>query len=95
METWDNDDHERPIETFPGYLGHTMDNDFFPGTELEPLENIDFTKYNELVDEHGGERRLNIALPSGKTTILFRRSGRAYDSIVEVLGPVANRKGLL
>jgi hypothetical protein len=81
METWDNDDHETPIETYPGYLGHTMDHDFFPGTELEPLENIDLTKYNELVDEHGGERQLNIALPSGKTTILFN----AYDSIAHIL----------
>lgn len=50
MEIWDNDDYERPIETYPGYLGHTMDHDFFCGTELEPLENIDLTKYNELVD---------------------------------------------
>jgi hypothetical protein len=81
METWDNDDHERPIETFPGYLGHIMDSDFFPGTELEPLEDIDLRKYNELVDEHGGERRLNIALPSGEITILFH----AYDSIVKIL----------
>jgi hypothetical protein len=40
METWDNDDHETPIEEYPGYLGHTMDYDFFPGTELEPLEDI-------------------------------------------------------
>jgi hypothetical protein len=81
METWDNDDHETPIEEFPGYLGHTMDYDFFPGTELESLENIDLKKYGELVDEHGGERRLNIDLRSGKSTILFH----AYDSIVDIL----------
>jgi len=85
MKTWDNDDHETPIEAFPGYLGHTMDYDFFPGTELEPLENIDLTKYNELVDEHGGERRLNITLPSDKTTILFH----AYDSIAHILDPTS------
>ena len=81
METWDNDDNETPIEAYPGYLGHTMDYDFFPDTELKPLKNIDLRKYSELVDEHGGERRLNIALPSGKTTILFH----AYDSIVKIL----------
>jgi hypothetical protein len=38
-------------------------------------------KYSELVDEHGGERRLNIALPSGKITILFH----VHDSIAHIL----------
>jgi hypothetical protein len=58
-----------------------MDYDFFPGTELKPLKNINLRKYGELVDEHGGERRLNIDLRSGKIAILYH----AYDSIVEIL----------
>ena len=58
-----------------------MDYDFFPGTELKPLKNINLRKYGELVDEHGGERGLNIDLRSGKITILYR----AYDSIVKIL----------
>src|SRR6516165_9411185 len=58
-----------------------MDYDFFPGTELKPLKNINLRKYGELVDENGGERRLNIDLRSGKIAILYH----AYDSIVEIL----------
>jgi hypothetical protein len=30
MEEFDSDDHERPIETYPGFIGMTIDYDFFP-----------------------------------------------------------------
>jgi hypothetical protein len=81
MIIWDNDDYETPIEDYPGYRGLTYDGTFLAETALQPLTTIDLTKYSELVDEHGGERRLNVALPSGEVSILFR----AYDSIAEIL----------
>jgi hypothetical protein len=81
MEIWDNEDRERPIETYPGYLGLTWDGDFLAGAELEPLKNIDLTKYSELVDEHGGERELNVKLSSGDIKIAFN----AYDDVAHIL----------
>jgi hypothetical protein len=91
MEIWDNDDYETPIEEYTGYLGLTFDGTFSAETPLQPLTSIDLRKYSELVDEHGGERRLNIALPSGKIAILFR----AYDSIAHILDQLPTVKGYL
>ena len=64
-----------------GYLGYSYDGDFHAESELSPLLDFDFRKYNELVDECGGERRLNVILPSGPITILFN----AYDDIANIL----------
>jgi hypothetical protein len=41
MEIWDNDDQERPIETYPGYLGLTYDGYFDAQFELKPLQYFD------------------------------------------------------
>jgi hypothetical protein len=81
VELWDNDDRETPMEDYPGYLGYSYDGDFHAETELAPLSDFDFRKYSELVDECGGERRLNVVLPSGPITILFN----AYDDIANIL----------
>ena len=82
MEPWDNDDYERPIETYEGYLGHWFDGSLFAEPELAPLAKFDFDKYTELVEECcDGERQLSIALPSGPITISYS----AYDGIVEIL----------
>jgi hypothetical protein len=50
-------------------------------SELAPLLDFDFLTYSELVDDRGGERRLNVVLPSGPITILFN----AYDGIADIL----------
>jgi hypothetical protein len=81
MEIWDNDDRERPIETYPGYLGLTWDGDFHAQPELKPLHDFDLMQYSELVDDLGGERQLDIVLPSGPMAILFS----AYDGIASLL----------
>jgi hypothetical protein len=81
MEIWENDDYETPVEQYPGYLGVAWEGTLLAGTELQPLTSLDLRRYSELVDERGGERQLNIDLPSSKLTILFR----AYDSIADIL----------
>ena len=81
MELWDNDDQERPIETYPGYLGLTCDGYFDAQFELKPLQDFDFLKYSELVDEHDGERQLIIPSPAGPMIIVFN----AYDEIASLL----------
>ena len=40
MELWENDDYERPIETYPGYLGLAHDGTVMLGSELEPLRDL-------------------------------------------------------
>jgi hypothetical protein len=81
MEVWDNDDYERPIESYPGYLGHFYDGTFSPGLELKPLDDFDFRKYSGIVDENGGVRRLSLVLNFGTVPILFN----AYDDIGHTL----------
>jgi hypothetical protein len=74
----EDDALRQPIETYPGYLGHCMDNDFFLGPELKPLLAFDFQKYGELVD---GERQLGFVVPSGKVSLSFTEG----DDIVGIL----------
>jgi hypothetical protein len=81
MEIWDNEDRETPIEEYSGYLGLTWDGTFLTQPELRPLQDFDFRKYSELADDHGGERRLDVHLPSGPITILFN----PYDDIAHIL----------
>jgi hypothetical protein len=81
MEVWKNDDYERPIETYPGYLGLTYDGDFLAQPELLPLKEFDLRTYSELVDEHGGTRQVKLRLPTGPITIQFN----AYDDISNIL----------
>jgi hypothetical protein len=81
MEIWDNDDYERPIESYPGYLGLFYDGTFSSGPELKPLDDFDFQKYSEIVDENGGARRLSLVLDCGTVPILFN----AYDNIGHTL----------
>ena len=91
MEIWDTDDYERPIETYPGYLGLTYDGTFLTEPELQPLQGFEFGKYSELVDSLGGERRLGVHLASGPTTILFN----AYNDIAQILDQLPTVKVLL
>jgi hypothetical protein len=84
MELWDNYDRETPFEEYPGYLGYSWDGDFHAQSELAPLSNFDLLKYSELVDDRGGERQLNVVLPSGPITISFN----AYDSMANILDQV-------
>jgi len=56
MEEFDSDNHERPIETYPGFIGMTMDYDFFPERQLRCLSNINWNRYTALrewvLDDH-------------------------------------------
>lgn len=81
MELWSDDDYETPIESYLGYLGLYFDGSFSAETELKPLQNFDFRKYGELVEEHGGPRQLEVHVASGPIKITVR----AYDGIVELL----------
>jgi hypothetical protein len=81
MHLWENEDRETPIENYPGYLGLTWDGTFLAQIELRPLQDFDIMKYSDLVDEHGGERRLDVSLPSGPIKISFN----AYDDIAHIL----------
>jgi hypothetical protein len=81
MELWQNDDYEKPIEEYPGYLGLTWDGDFLAGEDLQALEGFELQRYSELVDQHRGPRHLKLTLPTGSTSIAFN----AYDDIAHIL----------
>ncbi len=81
MEIWENDDDERPIETYPGYLASVWDGTFVSEPILKPLEGFDFRKYSELVDDDGGQRQLSVALDWRIVPILFT----AYDDVARTL----------
>lgn len=49
--------------------------------EASTRKGFDFRKYGELVEEHGGERQLRIALASGTIAIVVS----AYDDVVHFL----------
>jgi hypothetical protein len=81
MEIWDNDDCERPLESYPGYLGVLYDGSFICEPELAILRSFDFREYSELVDQHGGKRLLKVPLPSGVATVEFE----SYDDLARIL----------
>jgi len=91
MERWTHDDYETPIESYLGYLGLYFDGSFSAETPLQSLSDFDFWKYGELIDDHGGERRLSI--PIGSRTVEI--TVYADDGIVGVLDQLPTVKVLI
>jgi hypothetical protein len=86
MQQFESDDYERPIASYPGYLGCQFEGSFMPERELEPLARFDFKHYCKLVDERG-ERSLQVVLPSGKVNIAFDGGG-GFPAILDQLPTV-------
>jgi hypothetical protein len=59
--------------------------------EASTRKGFDFRKYGELVEEHGGERQLRIALASGTIAIVVS----AYDDVVHFLDQLPTLKSIL
>jgi len=78
MEIWPNDDHETPIEYYPGYLGHTYDRDIWFGPRLSIFSEFDWWGYLGLVDDvvcgSGEKHKLIVELRSGPIEINFDAS---------------------
>ena len=79
MQKNDNDDYETPIEEWPGYLGHTWDQELFAGPELRELAQFDWDAYRELAPTDVREIALDLA--SGRKVIKFD----VYSDIAELL----------
>jgi hypothetical protein len=81
METWQSDDYERPLETYPGYIGLYFDGTFDPEPALQPLKDFDFTAYGRLIWKHerGRGHRLNVQLPTGPLTLLINEGDHLPD----------------
>ena len=69
MKLFECEDHDRPIESYPGYLGHWFDGSLVCASELARLERTDIDEYLRLVDEVGETRCLKLALPAGPLAI--------------------------
>ena len=65
MDTFESDDEDRPIESYPGYIGMTMDHDFFPGDELSDLSEIDWNSYLRLLEFAADDHALTVAFKTG------------------------------
>ena len=81
MKDWDKD-YETPLGEYPGCIGYIWDREFYPGSEINLLEDFDWSAYRELAGDHGGnDRRLSVILPTGLLTIEFG----AYADIAEIM----------
>jgi hypothetical protein len=81
MKDWDKD-YETPLGEYPGCIGYTWDGEFYPFSEINLLEDFDWSAYRELAGHRGGDdRRLSVILPTGPLTIEFG----VYADIAEIM----------
>ena len=82
MEIWESDDYERPIETYPGYLGYYFDGSLELEPELQRLATIYLNGYDQNFVENS--RKISLSLKSGNIKISFEGSGYE-DDFIEIL----------
>jgi hypothetical protein len=88
MEEFDSDDHERLIETYPGFIGMTVDNDFFPERQLRCLSNINWNRYSDLREWVPDDHTIEVVFRRG-----LRQIRSTYeDSIAWLLDQVPSIK---
>jgi hypothetical protein len=90
MEELDSDDHETPIEDYPGFIGMTMDYDFLPKEQLRWLNNINWHRYTNLREWAPDDHTIEVVFRKGPRRI---RSS-LNDSVVELLDQVPRVKVL-
>lgn len=52
--------HDTPIESYPGYIGHTWDGEGHLGPELSPLESVNWRDYFDLLDEQDSNGQIFV-----------------------------------
>ena len=90
MEELDSDDHETPIENYPGFIGMTMDYDFLPQEQLRCLNNINWHRYTDLREWAQNDHTVEVVFRKGPRRI---RSPLGYP-VVELLDQVPSVKVL-
>ncbi|MBX9777120.1 MAG: hypothetical protein K2Y71_22300 [Xanthobacteraceae bacterium] len=74
MEEFDPEDDERPIESYPGFIGVTLDDEFFPEKELECLKSLNWERYTNLLEWAPDDHTIEVEFRKG-----LRRINRTYD----------------
>ncbi|MBQ0824262.1 hypothetical protein KBI52_29110 [Microvirga sp. HBU67558] len=69
MDAFEFEDDDRPIETYPDYIGMAMDYELRLGQELVRLEGFDWKTYQELLEWAAPSHCIGISCSSGKQTI--------------------------
>jgi hypothetical protein len=89
MEEFDSDDDERPIESYPGFIGMTMDYDFFPEKQLDCLRNLNWNRYADLLEWVPDDHTIEVAFRKGLRHIKYTP---VYSSIHMLLDQVPSVK---
>ena len=71
---FDPEDDERPIESYPGFIGMTSDEEFFPEKELECLMSLNWERYTDLLEWAPDDHTIGVVFRKG-----LRRIKRTYD----------------
>ena len=80
MEEFDSDDNERPIESYPGFIGQMIDYDFYPERQLRCLSNINWDRYTDLREWVPDDHTIEVAFRRGP-----RQIRSTYEDSVERL----------
>jgi hypothetical protein len=88
MEEFDSDDHERPIETYPGFIGMMVDGDLFPERHLKCLSNINWNRYTYLREWVPDDHTIEVIFWRGPRQIRSTHS----DSVAWLLDQVPSVK---
>lgn len=86
---FDPEDDQRPIESYPGFIGLTLDHEFYPEKELECLKNLNWERYTDLLEWASDDHTIEVVFRKG-----IRRIRRTYDysSLCWVLDQVPSVK---
>jgi hypothetical protein len=88
MEEFDSDGPERPIETYPGFIGMTVDGDLHPERQLRCLSNINWNRYYHLREWAPDDHTIEVVFRRGPRQI----SSTYEDSIASLLDQVPSIK---
>jgi hypothetical protein len=81
MEEFVSDDDERPIESYPGFIGMTMDYDFLPEKQLDCLRNLNWKRYRYLLEWAPDDHTIEVVFRKG----LRRVKNTLFDSSIHML----------
>jgi hypothetical protein len=71
MKVIDPGDDETPVEETPGYIGMTMDHEFYPRQESRCLEKVNWDRYHQLLEYAPTGHTFEVAFHKGRRQIRF------------------------
>jgi hypothetical protein len=75
MKDWDKD-YETPLGEYPGCIGYIWDREFYPGSEINLLEDFDWSAYRELAGDRRRVQSRRRKRPAFRPIQFFFECGR-------------------